>query len=192
MNLYFRLLLRFFASRFGPRAQVLDTVTTSVRVLPADLDVALHVNNARYLSFMDLGRFVLTLRSPLGRVVLQRRWVPIIGGVLVRYRREAKLLQRLDVATRVLGWDERWFLIESRITRNGQEVMSGIVRLNFRARGRLVPVAEVLAAVGVDPAARRWDDVSAAWSELEGAAQLNTEQQGQTEQRDVAPLKAVS
>ena len=54
------------------------------RVWPTDLDVFRHVNNGRYLSFMDLGRTDLIVRSGLWRAMRAHGWTPIASTILMR------------------------------------------------------------------------------------------------------------
>ena len=66
MNLYLRLLLmslRARAGRGGRPLSIWDTAVTAFRVAPTDLDVLGHMNNGRYASLFDLGRFDLLVRT---------------------------------------------------------------------------------------------------------------------------------
>ena len=56
MNLYFRIILVLIKSFFAKKISPLTSSTLSFRALPFDCDINLHLTNARYLSFMDLGR----------------------------------------------------------------------------------------------------------------------------------------
>jgi acyl-CoA thioesterase FadM len=70
------LLLRLLATLIGARRRSplgpLDESVMTLRVLPTDVDANLHMNNGRYLSIMDLGRFDLTVRNGLLRATLRR------------------------------------------------------------------------------------------------------------------------
>ena len=55
MNLYLRLLLLLLRIWRLPRRGVLDESRAAFHVLPNDCDINFHMNNGRYLSFMDLG-----------------------------------------------------------------------------------------------------------------------------------------
>lgn len=50
---------------FTKEEDILKEKKLSFRVGPTDIDYNLHLNNAKYLSFMDLGRFDLTFKSGL-------------------------------------------------------------------------------------------------------------------------------
>ena len=54
MNLYLRLILLLFRIQGLPRRGLFDASRVSFRVLPNDCDLNFHMNNGRYLTFMDL------------------------------------------------------------------------------------------------------------------------------------------
>ena len=85
MNLILRLIKVLVAALFGQRLGVLDSSILTFRVWPNDLDINLHMNNGRYLTIMDLGRADLMIRCGLGKVILKRRWMPVLGAVTIQY-----------------------------------------------------------------------------------------------------------
>ena len=56
MNLLLRLFWILFQRRKQPQCGAFDTLRVRSRVFPNDLDLNMHVNNGRYLTFADLGR----------------------------------------------------------------------------------------------------------------------------------------
>lgn len=79
-----------------------------------DLDVNGHVNNGRYLALMDLGRFDWFWRSGFRKAMIAQRSVPILGGVLIRYRLPLDLGQKIELRTRILCFEENWMIMEQR------------------------------------------------------------------------------
>ncbi|WP_291271780.1 thioesterase family protein [Geothrix sp.] len=115
------------------------------RVWPNDLDVNVHMNNGRFLSVMDLGRFDLSFRTKLGRAMLRNRWKPLVGAITMRYRRSLDPFESYELHTRLLGWDEKWVFLEQRFLKHGGELAAeGVVRALFRGKNGNVPVAEIL------------------------------------------------
>ena len=51
-----RLVKSLLTSPLRPRIEPLEEATIGLRVWPNDLDLNMHVNSGRYLSFMDIGR----------------------------------------------------------------------------------------------------------------------------------------
>src|ERR1700761_5365267 len=109
-----------------PRIGVLDEDLLSLRVWPQDIDFNLHLNNARYLSFMDYGRVHLMAATGILTPAIQQRWAPLVGSISVTYRRSLGLFAPFTLTTRLLCWDEKWlymeqvFEAESRQSGNGQ------------------------------------------------------------------------
>lgn len=149
MKLYFRLVralwraLTMRAEPGGSGESVLE-----FRVWPTDLDFNLHLTNARYLSFMDLGRLDLLARFGLLKPMLRSKWTPVVGAVMLRFRRGLDPWMRFTLDSRVLGWDEKWFYIEQRFLRDGDVYTWGLVRVLLRGRGGSLAPAAVLAAFG--------------------------------------------
>lgn len=115
MNLYFRVIYLFIASFFRPRISgIFDVSRLIMRVWPNDLDFNWHMNNGRYLTVMDLGRFDLILRNGLMKLMLKQKSVPILAAAKIRYRLPLAPLQKFALETRVIAWDEKWVFIEQR------------------------------------------------------------------------------
>lgn len=154
-----------FARNFNqPRVHVLDEVRLSMRVWPTDIDVYLHLNNGRYLTLMDNGRFQYFQRSGLLALSRTHKWRPVLGAATVRFLRELKPLEGFDVVTRCAHWDEKWFFLEHRFEREGQVHAIGYVKPVFKVGRKTVTPVEVLAALGlVDVVAPEPSPELAAW-----------------------------
>lgn len=99
-----------------PRLGLLDEDRMDFLVWPNDIDLNLHLNNARYLSYMDYGRMHLLARARLLLHILHSRWTPLVGAVWVTYRRPLPLFARFTLTSRLVCWDERWFYLEQTFT----------------------------------------------------------------------------
>lgn len=145
MNLYFRLLLFMVRVRLRSSLSMWDTSHVTFRVNPADLDVQRHMNNGRYLTLMDLGRMDLMVRSGFWKRVSDQGWYPVVAGQTITYRKSLMLWERFDLASRVIGHDDRWIYMEQVFRRDGTMVADAIVRARFlRRTGGSVPMDEVL------------------------------------------------
>ncbi len=154
MHLLFRLLFvllharRYRDGAFAP----LGEARLPWRVLPTDLDFSLHMNNARYLSLMDLGRVDLLARLGLVRLAFRGHWMPVLGAVSIRYLRPLGPFDRYELVTRLLGWDEKWFYLEQRFEAGDRLMARAIVKGLLRGPDGSIPSAAVLAHVGhTDP-----------------------------------------
>lgn len=176
MNLIFRMARVFLAALLGRRLDgILAVSSVRFRVLPNDLDLNLHMNNGRYLTLMDLGRADLMIRTGLLGPILRRRWMPVLGGATVRYRRSLSPFERFVLRTRLLCWDDKWLFIEHRVeTTDGSLACHAVVKGLFLAPGGAsVPPSEILAVLGRDAASPPMPAGVAAW--LESERDLRTE-----------------
>ncbi len=149
MNLLLRLLLMLMsASRRGPLTP-LQTSSVAMIVWPTDLDVQMHMNNGRYLSLMDLGRIDMLIRSGFAQEARRRGWFPLVGTSLMDYRRPLLVFERYRLQTKLLGWDEKWFVFEQRFSRNGRMMASGLVKATIRGVDGGVSTADALASIGI-------------------------------------------
>lgn len=134
VNMLFRLLLLRLRCRLRPRLSIWDTATTPFRVVPTDLDVLRHMNNGTYLSIMDLGRMDLMIRSGMWEQFSARGWYPVVAGQSITYRRSLTLGQRFEIASRVVGFADRWIYLEQTFTLRGTIVAQAMVRARFLKR----------------------------------------------------------
>jgi acyl-CoA thioesterase FadM len=148
MNLLFRFLRVFITSLLKPRIGLLDSSELSFQVLPTDLDINLHMNNARYLSFMDLGRSDLMIRAGMLRSVIHERWKPVTGSINIKYRRPLMPFQSFTLKTRLLCWDEKWLYLEQRLESAKGLHAKAMVRGLFVSREGSVPSQVVLDRMG--------------------------------------------
>ena len=112
MNLYFRLLLTWLATRFEEAIGTRVACEQWFRVLPTDLDLFGHMNNGRYLQIMDVARFRWMLRTGVVSNLRRHNWRVVLGGTVTRHRAALRLFARYRVRTRLISVDERWFIFE--------------------------------------------------------------------------------
>ncbi len=148
MNLWFRLLWVIIASFFRPRLTFKDESVLTFHVMPHDLDINIHMNNARYLALMDLGRCDLLLRGGLLRTAFKNRWQPMVASSLVRFRRPLAPFQKFQLRSRILSWDEKWLYIQHVLESNGAVACHAVVRGALVRSGSVVPPDEVALASG--------------------------------------------
>jgi len=151
MLLFFRFFLMMLASRFRSRIGPLDESVVRFTVLPNDCDVNIHLNGGRFLSFMDISRADLIARTGLLRPMLKRGWRPVMGGAVVRYRREIRPFERFRIRSRVIGWDEKWFYVEHIVEKQKDTFCAiGHARTVIRGKGGTIRPSEVLTLVGAE------------------------------------------
>lgn len=151
MNLVLRMLYVLVLSLFRERveATALESRLT-LRTLPNDLDVNLHMNNGRYLTICDLNRVDLFIRSGLLKVMLKKKWMPMIADHTMTYKKPLKMLERFHVSLAVTHWDEKFFYMTHTFISGDRVVAEGTSKAVIRSREGVVKPAEVILAVGRD------------------------------------------
>jgi YbgC/YbaW family acyl-CoA thioester hydrolase len=171
VNLYLRLFLlglrlRLAALRPGARPSLWDEARTPFRVLPTDLDTLLHVNNGRYLTLMDLGRYDLLYRSGFWQESARRGWYAVVAAQTITYKRSLTVGQRFTLLTKVLGVDERSVYMQQTFVRRGAVVARAVVQARFlRREGGSVAPTEVIEATGGAPRDLTLPDWVHAWAD---------------------------
>ncbi len=157
MNLWFRLIWLLLTRPFQPKlSPPFEASLLPFRVWFHDLDVSLHMNNARYWGLMDLGRTDLMLRSGLWKAILRHGWVPVVNCGTIRFRRELRLSRPIRLETRLLCWGESWVVMQHRVLsqgRDGSEIVAAVALVRaalYDRKGKAyVPAARLFAELGV-------------------------------------------
>lgn len=172
MNVLWRTLPVTLRARLARRTHPLDpTAISRIRLttLPTDIDVLRHMNNGRYLSLFDLGRWDLLTRSGLADRARGNGWYPVVQSETITFRKSLELWQRFVVETRFLGHDDRSLYLEHRAVVDGEIYARAIIRARMLRRGGgTVGHEELFAAVGrpeglpdVEPWVHEWAEASA-------------------------------
>jgi acyl-CoA thioesterase FadM len=148
MLLLFRLLLVIMRNALRRRASFDAESVLRTRVWPTDMDLNFHLNDGRYVSLTGLGRVDLMMRSGLLRKALKRGWYPVVGGIVIKYRREIRAMEKFSVRTKIVGWDDKWFYFEHRFEKQGELAALSYARGVMRTREGAVPTSDVLALAG--------------------------------------------
>lgn len=154
MNLYLRLLRLLCGLPFVRRAGLFEPSRIAFRVWPTDCDLNFHMNNGRYLTFMDLGRVHLLAQMGLLGVVLRRRWTPVLSAAEINFIRPLAPFAKFVLVTRLLTWDEKYFYIaqhfESPPLRGRRLAAAGMVKGVLLHRGERIAPAVALKALALD------------------------------------------
>ncbi len=153
MNVIWRTLLVILRARLRSRreAPLAPTEVGRIRLttMPSDIDILRHMNNGRYLSLFDLGRWDLLIRTGLFDAMKQRGWYAVVSNETITFRKSLELWQRFEVETRFIGHDDKALLMEHRAVVDGEVYARAIVRARMlRRSGGTVSHEELFAAVG--------------------------------------------
>ncbi|MAM33852.1 MAG: Mesenchymal stem cell protein DSCD75 [Micavibrio sp.] len=177
MNLIFRMMKVFISSFFKTRLKGIFAVSKlHFRVWPNDLDTNFHMNNGRYLTIMDLGRFDLVLRNGLMKFMFAHKSVPVLAAATIRYRLSLDPFQKYRLESRVVCWDEKWIYMEQRFILVGGDKHEAVAAIALVKGGflnkkekKMVSVADVINEVGHGEKSPEFPTHVKEWAEAENA-----------------------
>ncbi len=151
MKLLFRLIWLLLTQSRRSRLHILESADTKLRVFPNDLDIFMHVNNGVYLTYADLGRTDLMLRSGTFHKLRKRGWYPVLAAETIQFKQSLTLGQCFSINTRVAGWDDRSLYIEQVFTHGDTLVAHAFIEARFLVKaGGKVNLPELLDFLNID------------------------------------------
>nr|WP_155047381.1 thioesterase family protein [Microbacterium sp. ZXX196] len=154
VNVLWRTILVLFrARRRHRRGDTLaydDIGRIRLTTLPTDIDLLRHMNNGRYLSLFDLGRWDFTTRTGLSDVFRDNGWYAVVANETISFRRSLQLWQRFELETRWLGYDDRALFLEHRAIVGSEIAARAVIRARILRRGGgSVTHDELFSAMGI-------------------------------------------
>lgn len=156
---YLRLIKVLARQRHNKKFKLNDESVIRLRVCLVDIDPFMELNNGRYLTMMDFGRFDIALRLGLWKMVKEKSWGLAVAGASVRYRHPLKLFQKFELHSQVIGHDDKWFYFQQKIIRNGRIHASALIRTAITSKDGIVKTDEVLKAMNsrdILPGVPKW------------------------------------
>ncbi len=150
MKMLIRLFWLIVTQSRRSRCDIIGPIETSLRVYPNDLDIFMHVNNGVYLTYADLGRTDLMLRSNIFNLIRRKGWYPVVAAETITFKKSLKLGQKFTMSTRILGWDDRAIYMEQIFSQSDKFIAKAIIDARFLSRaGGKVSTAELYELVGM-------------------------------------------
>lgn len=144
MAALFRFLLTlFFKWDLYPTKNVLAPVTTRHRVRLRDLDLNQHMNNARYLNFLDMARLEHSIRTGIFRVFRQQGNF-LVANIEISYFKSLLPFQRFTITTQVMGWDARYYYIRHDFRVDNELYASANARMVFTSHNKRANPNDIL------------------------------------------------
>jgi YbgC/YbaW family acyl-CoA thioester hydrolase len=140
----------------------------NIRAGFTDVDMFLELNNARYFTYMELGRWDFSYRVGFVDLMKKHKWGVVVGGASVRFRRRIPLLHKFTLTTRLVCHDGRWFYFLQETYRDNKICSSALMKLGVTSKAGLVPATEVIKAADREdwnPGIPEWIN---SWIEAEG------------------------
>lgn len=164
-----RVAKEMFVFRNAPKLHVGETHVTHLRCWPWDIDMFGEMNNGRFLTLFDLGRIILFKRMGVLGEMKRRGWYGTVAGSAIRYRRRVTMLQKLEMRSRVIGWDDRFTYVDQSFWRSGDCVAQVVLRTALSTGRGIIPTEEVAEVLGFPVASPPLPAWVSAWSEAETA-----------------------
>ena len=146
VRLFRVILTRNFRTKVDFHNQGEDTI--NLMVLPQDIDPFMELNNGRYVTLLDLGRFGYSINVNINKFLKQNKWSLTITGTYNNYRHRLRLFQRFQLKTKLLGYDEKWFYFFQKAVKNDKTYMASVVRFSFTSKDGIVSPKEVVKTMG--------------------------------------------
>lgn len=146
MTMFLRLVFLITKRLFHfKKTNMMDPCYTSFIVGPLDLDTNFHVNNGRYLSIMDLGRFDIMIKAKVFWKLVLGGYYPVVVSESIRFKKSLALFNRFQIETRIDSWDEKDFYMRQTFLYKNQIMAIGFIKGRFLKRGerRTVPPQEL-------------------------------------------------
>ncbi|GHG60148.1 thioesterase [Sinomonas cellulolyticus] len=165
MHLLLRTLLLLITSRRRPSLSIWEASSLKLRVLPTDIDVAMHVNNGMYFSLMDLGRFDLMARAGVWDRMRARGWSPVVNLETITFRKSLQLWQAYTIESKIIGVDEKAIFFEQRMVAGGEVYARAYIATRLVSKRGPVANAEIFEEIGQPPADLVLPEFLHAWRE---------------------------
>ena len=153
---------------FRPKLTSSDISTLDLRAGITDIDIFMELNNARYLNYLEMGRWDYSFRIGLLSLMRKNNWGVAIGGVSARYRRRIPLFRKFVLSTQMVCHDGRWFYFLQEIHSNKKICFSALMKACITSKNGLVPAPDVVNQLGYDDWNPEIPEWVSAWIEAEG------------------------
>lgn len=160
---FVRLAKELAIHRAAPPLGIGEWHVTQLVCWPSDIDLWMELNNGRTLTMMDLGRVVMFKRMGVVDIMRRNRWAGSIVGGSIRYRRRVRMFDRLELRSRLLGWDERFSYVEQSFWRNGECTSHALLRMALSTPAGIVQTADFCAEMGISPDSPTLPEWVTAW-----------------------------
>ncbi|MBS9718316.1 acyl-CoA thioesterase [Pseudohalocynthiibacter aestuariivivens] len=145
---FFRMTKELYVSRNADPLPFTGTHVSHHRCWPWDLDLWLELNNGRTLTLFDLGRIPLARRVGLITALRKNGWGLTMAGVSVRYRQRVRVMDKVEIHSRAVGWDDRFIYIDQTMWKRGECTSQALYRTAVTSKDGIVTPIRVMETIG--------------------------------------------
>ncbi|MCG8671079.1 MAG: acyl-CoA thioesterase [Pseudomonadales bacterium] len=124
-----RFIFALFILKIRPTKHIRETVTEAYRVKPWDLDLNIHLNNAKYLKYLDKGRVEHIIHCKALRKMMQHNMRLIVANSEISYIKSLLPFQKFEVSSRITSWDQKYVYYEQKFFSNDKLYAIAVIRL---------------------------------------------------------------
>jgi acyl-CoA thioesterase FadM len=146
---HFRSIQCIVAALFKPRVERTDIILTKTFTAnPFDSDWMNSIQAGAFFTYTDSARWELAVRMGFLKAAFQHRWVIIIGGQKIIYRKPVRLFRRFQITMQFTGWDDKWIYCSHVFRQNGEEKAVVLTKAGLRCGGKLLNPHEAFKKLG--------------------------------------------
>jgi acyl-CoA thioesterase FadM len=147
---HFRNLQCIVVALFKPRlSRPTAPLTKTFWANPFDSDWMNSIQAGRYFTYTDAARWELALRAGFLKPALKNKWVVILGGQKIIYRRPVKLFRSFKITMQFVGWDDKWLYAAHVFHQKNDVKCVSFTKIGLRGPGKkLVSPHEVFRSMG--------------------------------------------
>ncbi|MBA54062.1 MAG: hypothetical protein CMK89_06355 [Pseudomonadales bacterium] len=137
-----RFIVALYIQKIKPSRHLLDWVFVPYRCMPWDLDANIHMNNVKYLKYLERGRVEHMIHTPWLTEMTSRGFKALIANTEISYVKEIKPFQRFKAETRISSWDEKYIYMEQLFTYRKTVFTAAVIRMamvNTKTGKRISP-----------------------------------------------------
>lgn len=165
---FLKLTMTLARARFRSPLRLDDESILILRAGVTDIDIFMELNNARYFTYMELGRWDLSYRVGFVSLMKERKWSAVMGGASVRFRRRIPFLSTFNLTTKLICHDGRWFYVLQEIHQDGKICSSALVKMGVTSKKGFIPAPDVTKALDKEDWNPNFPEWVNAWIDAEG------------------------
>lgn len=112
MRSLIRILFMVFNKWKKPSQQPFETNIAHMRVGITDIDFNFHMNNAKYLNKMEMGRWIESYENGLLPILKKEKVLFFVAAIEITFLKEMKVFEKYQVETTMVGADEKYIYME--------------------------------------------------------------------------------
>lgn len=118
---FIRLFKAYIDSKFSNKVNIADETALVFRAGFFDIDPYFEINNGRYQTLADIGRFNHGFRTGFFEIAKQNKIYFTVAGASVKYRYRISFGEKFTMTTKIIFIDDKWtyylhnFIVKSKI-----------------------------------------------------------------------------